>query len=269
MRLFNIIFILTNTYIYAFRTGAPAKTCSYNLPIGSGKSHHGTYPVSDPRLTLTLFNSSNKIVTEYQSNSVYTLQISSTEAYTGYLFGAFDSVLETPSGSLSYFTDDTISKHNSPLGCITHSNQVSLQTTKVLWTSPLSTDSVVHLQSVVTFYKQSSLITLSVQGAIVNVQPTTTNTKNVFTTEPITQPPIIVENLNNSTDNTSHDSFLLSTDNIIIIIVLSVFAICIAIIAAYSLKKIATFKSRFGKTPTNDKLNLPANNNPPVVNSII
>lgn len=87
-----IIIVISIKCVNTFPRGAPPETCLHYLPIGSGKSYHGSYPKSDPRISLTLFDSSNKIVTKYESNSNYILQISSTEVYHGYLFGAFDSI---------------------------------------------------------------------------------------------------------------------------------------------------------------------------------
>jgi len=224
-------------YIQAFPHGAPAKTCSYNLPIGSGKSHHGSYLSSDNRLSLSLFDSSNKIVTEYQPASIYTLQILSTETYTGYLFGAFDSISEAEYGSFSYFTDDKISKHISGVGCITQSNEVSLKTTKILWTSPSSTESIVHLQSVVTFDKQSSLITLSIRGI-------ESHNKGTYINETISY-------VEKTHILTKQNIELFSVINIIIIIVLSGLLFAVSTVFVLSFIKIIGFKSKYIEPFTN------------------
>ena len=227
------------------------------LNIGSGKSHHGTYPPSDPRLTLTLFDSSNAITTTYQPNSVYTLQISSTDAYTGYLFGAFDSVSKAEYGHLSYFTDDTVSKQISGVGCITHKNEVSLQTARVMWTSPSSIDSVVDLQSVVTFDKHSSLITLSLKGTNENISSTVTNDMPTVNND---IPTVTNEILNISTDDKHAEPFLANTGNLVIIIVLVGFLIVVAVIVAISFIKIAKVKNTLDIKETKNIDNTPGTN---------
>ena len=55
------ILVIIISYTQAFPNGAPPKTCSHYLPIGAGKSHHGSYPESDNNLKLSLFDSSNVI----------------------------------------------------------------------------------------------------------------------------------------------------------------------------------------------------------------
>lgn len=244
-----ISIIIAISYVDAFPNGAPSKTCLHYLPIGSGKSHHGSYPVSDPSLTLTLFDNSNKIVTKYQSNSIYTLQISSINTYTGYLFGAFDSVSDLEYGSLSYFTDDKISKQISGVGCITQSNQVSLKTSRIIWTSPSSTESVLHLQCVVTFDKKASIITISVKGENLYTMP-------INGSESVTDP---APTLNKENLEDSGGDKIIITGNIIIIIVLSGFLVIIAIISGLSFFKIISFKSVYKKKSTNDELNINKN----------
>ena len=46
MRLFNnIMLIIAIIYVQSFPHGAPSKTCAHYLPIGRGKSHHGSYQI--------------------------------------------------------------------------------------------------------------------------------------------------------------------------------------------------------------------------------
>jgi len=133
--------------------------------MGSGTGHHGL-PAADSRVTITLLDSSNAIATSYVPNAVYTLQVTSTAPYTGYLFGAFHSVSKSEHGSLAAFTaTDAVSKQVSGVGCLTQRKEVSVTTTSVMWTSPATADAPVTLQSVVTFKKKSAIATLVVPAS--------------------------------------------------------------------------------------------------------
>ena len=114
----------------------------------------------------------------------------------------------------------------STVGCITQSNEVSLKTTKILWTSPSSQDSIVHLQTVVTFDKQSSLITLSIQG---------TEAKKINETSPID-----IQSSHNSVINEKPHGIDLGS--MIIIIVLSGLLIVVSIVFVLSFINFAGLK---------------------------
>jgi hypothetical protein len=260
---YTIILTLYIGYVSTFPNGAPQKTCKHNLPIGSGKSHHGSYPPSDSRLSLTLFDSSNQITTEYLPNSIYTLQVSSTQEYTGYLFGAFDSVSGLERGDLSYFTTDLTSKKITGVGCITQNNEVSFMSTKIIWTSPSSTEKTVNLQSVVTFDGQSSLITISVKGDVSHTLPTSGSESSSG---------------NNNTNSVSNDDsmndkhtepFSIKEYNIVVLVFLVVLLILVCIIVIRSfiniscgiVKKSANGSLKSNKTYKYNKkvIDLPSN----------
>jgi len=242
---YAIILTFSISYVNTFSNGAPSKTCSHYLPISSGKSHHGTYSPSDSRLSLMLFDSSNHIVTKYLPNSIYTLQVSCTQEYTGYLFGAFDSISDVEYGYLSYFTDDLISKKITGVGCITQNNEVSLKTTRIMWVSPSSAEITVHLQSVVTFDRQSSLITISVKGDVSHSLPI--NGSDSSSGSNITNS----VSINNSTNDKNIEPFSNKEYNIFIMIFLIVIFVLVGIIVALSFIKISC---GIVKKPTNNSL---------------
>jgi hypothetical protein len=147
--------------------GAPLRTCSHDLPMGSGRGHHGSYPPSDDRLSLVLLDSQNSPVQAFQPKSIYRLVVTSTEAYTGYLFGSFDSASKSEVGFLDVYSDENGNSKGHIVkggGCVTQGKKGAYLSTAVTWTSPEYADVSVDLQAVVTFSKGSSLISLKIEG---------------------------------------------------------------------------------------------------------
>ena len=125
-----------------------------------------------------------------------------------------------------------------------------------MWTSPSSTDYAVHLQSVVTFDKHVSLITILVQG-IMSTNVTVSSIKTITTQPSIT-----------SEEDKNNDSFTISSGNIIIIIVLIVFIVIVTIIFTISFIKMTNLKKNLEKT-TKDELTNKNFNKTPSMNMIV